>query len=61
MISGATGSQNVLSNQKVVDISDKIYLLEPNAAPLYVLVSKLNKRVAINTTIQWLEDVLNPS
>jgi len=28
---------------------------------LYVLVSKLNKRVAINTTIQWPEDDLNPS
>lgn len=35
--------------------------MEPNAAPLYVLVSKLNKRVAINTKVEWLEDVLNPS
>jgi hypothetical protein len=59
--SGAIGSQNILSNQKVVDMSDRIYLLEPQAAPLYVLVSRLNKRVAINTTVQWLEDVLNPS
>jgi hypothetical protein len=42
-------------------MADKIYLLEPNAAPLYVLVSKLNKRVAINTTIEWIEDVLNPT
>jgi hypothetical protein len=32
-----------------------------NAAPLYVLVSKLNKRVAINTTFSWLEDTLQPS
>jgi hypothetical protein len=40
---------------------DKIYLLEPNAAPLYVLVSKLNKRVAISTSIEWLEDDLNPT
>lgn len=61
MITGATGSQNILSNQKVIDMSDRIYLLEPQAAPLYVLVSRLNKRVAINTTVQWLEDVLNPS
>lgn len=29
--------------------------------PLYVLVSKLNKRVAINTTIEWPENDLNPS
>jgi len=35
--------------------------LEPNAAPLYVLVSKLNKRVAINPTFQWLEDELIPT
>jgi hypothetical protein len=42
-------------------MADKIYLLEPNAAPLYVLVSKLNKRVAINTTFSWLEDTLQPS
>ena len=28
---------------------------------MYVLVSKLNKRVAINPTFSWLEDVLNPS
>ncbi len=61
MITGATGSQNILSAQKVIDMSDRIYLLEPQAAPLYVLVSRLNKRVAINTTVSWLEDVLNPS
>lgn len=61
MIDDATGTQNIYSSQKVVDMSDKIYLLEPNAAPLYVLVSKLNKRVAINTTFSWLEDELNPS
>jgi len=61
LISGATGSQNINSNQKVLDMSDKIFLLEPQAAPLYVLVSRLNKRPAINTTVQWLEDVLNPS
>jgi hypothetical protein len=42
-------------------MADKIYLLQPEAAPLYVLVSKLNKRVAINTTFQWPEDDLNPS
>lgn len=28
---------------------------------MYVLVSKLNKRSAINSTFNWLEDVLNPS
>jgi hypothetical protein len=58
---GVAGTQSILAAQRIVDMADKIYLLEPNAAPLYVLVSKLNKRVAINTTFSWLEDVLNPS
>lgn len=61
IIEGASRTSNILSNQQVVDMADKIYLLEPNAAPLYVLVSKLNKRVAINTTFNWIEDELNPS
>jgi hypothetical protein len=61
MITNATGTQSILSAQKVIDIADKIYLLEPNAAPLYVLVSKLNKKVAINTKYSWLEDDLNPT
>jgi hypothetical protein len=61
MVTGATGSQNILSNLRVVDMADKIYLLQPEAAPLYVLVSRLNKRIAINTTIEWPENDLNPS
>jgi len=49
MITGNSTSLRYLNqSQRVIDISDKIYLLEPNAAPLYVLVSKLNKRVTIN-------------
>lgn len=58
---GVAGSNSINASQKVLDIADKIYLLEPNAAPLYVLVSKLNKRSAINPTFSWIEDVLNPS
>lgn len=57
---GITGT-GITSGQQVIDMADKIYLLEPNAAPLYVLVSKLNKRVAINPTFNWLEDDLNPT
>lgn len=49
------------SDRQVLDMADKIYLLEPNAAPLYVLVSKLNKRVAINPVFHWLEDELIPT
>jgi hypothetical protein len=61
LIGGSTTTGNITAGQMVIDMADKIYLLEPNAAPLYVLVSKLNKRVAINPTFNWLEDLLNPT
>lgn len=32
MITGANRTSNILSNARVVDMADKIYLLEPNAA-----------------------------
>jgi len=61
MITGNSTSLRYLNqSQRVIDISDKIYLLEPNVAPLYVLVSKLNKRVTINPQFYWMEDQLRP-
>lgn len=38
---------------------DKIFLLEPEAAPLYVLVSRLKKNSVYSYEHSWLEDVLN--
>lgn len=32
MVTGGTGSQNILSNLRVVDFADKIFLLQPEAA-----------------------------
>jgi len=59
MIAGA-GTRNILQNRRVIDMADTIYLLEPNAAPLYVLVSKLKKRSCFSPKYEWLEDDLNP-
>lgn len=57
---GTAGTNAITSGLKVLDIRDKIYLLEPSAAPLFVLVSKLNKEPAHNPKIEWPEDELNP-
>lgn len=59
MIAGA-GTGIINSSRRVIDMSDTIYLLEPNAAPLYVLVSKLKKKSVFNPKFEWLEDDLNP-
>ena len=60
-VEGSLGTNAILAAQKVLDVSDKIYLLEPNAAPLYVLVNKLSKASTINPAFSWFEDELTPS
>jgi len=61
LTTGSVTTAQLPTDRQVLDMADKIYLLEPNAAPLYVLVSKLNKRVAINPSFHWLEDELIPT
>lgn len=66
MITGASGSvtgssTGINTDRKVIDISDTIYLLQPDSAPLYVFGSKLRKSEATQSLIKWFEDDLNPS
>lgn len=47
---------HIAAVRRVRDVSDKIYLLDPNEYALTVLLSKLRSKMAINTKIEWLED-----
>ena len=50
MITGARNTNNILAAKRVVDMSNEIALLEPNAAPLTVLMKRIDgkKKTAIN-------------
>lgn len=54
------GTGNVLANKLVVDMDDEIYLLEPNKAPLTLILSKLRKERPDGPKPEWLEDALHP-
>ena len=58
---GTAGTNAITAGLKVVAMRDKIYLLEPEVAPLFVLASKLNKEAAPNPKIEWPEDELIPA
>lgn len=60
IITGQRSTTDINQVRRVVDIADKIYLLNPNAAPLTVLSSKLKKRNAINPEFKWLESDIFP-
>lgn len=56
MISTIRSTSNVLADRRVIDISKKIDVLEPDSAPLVQLTKKLGKRVAINPKFNWMEE-----
>jgi len=62
MITGTRNTHNILAAKRVVDMSNEIALLEPNAAPLTVLMKRIDgkKKTAINPKYNWMEDELAP-
>lgn len=56
LISGTRGTYNINTDKRVVDMSKKIDLLEPDVSPLKVLSKRLSSKVAINPKFNWLED-----
>lgn len=60
-ISTDAGTGNIAQAQRVVDMDERIHLLEPNATPLAVLLMRLRKKVTFNPRFDWLEDDLRAS
>ncbi len=61
-ISGVRSTANINQDQRVVDMHKSIALLEPNAAPLTVLLKQIKgkSKIAINPEFKHLEDELAP-
>jgi hypothetical protein len=62
MISGSRDTANIQAAKRVVDMANEIALLEPDAAPLTVLMKRAQERVkeTINPEFKFLEDELSP-
>lgn len=56
MISTVRSTGNVTAVRRVVDIANKIDVLEPDSAPFLTLTKKISKRVAINPDFKWMEE-----
>lgn len=55
---GDRSTTNILSNRLVIDMADKIALLEPNETPFmsFMKIAKKQIRVAKSYKVEWLED-----
>jgi len=53
-------SQGILQVRRIIDMHDKILLLEPNASPLTVLLSRLDSASVSNPEFKVMKDELLP-
>ena len=60
VLTGDLALDVINQSQRVIDMDDRIAELEPNAAPLVVLLKKLKRVQAIAPKVEWLEQVLMP-
>jgi hypothetical protein len=59
-VRGSAGTAGILAAKRVVNMADKILLLEPSATPLTVFTAKLNKKETFNSDYKDLQDELLP-
>lgn len=62
VVTGTRDTRNITQNKIVVDMSDTIALLQPNAEPFmsFMKIAKRNTEAARNPKFEWLEDDLLP-
>ena len=60
VITGARSTHNINSARVIVDMSDKIYELDPDTAPLLTLSGKISKKPCHNPKYEWMEDDFFP-
>ena len=60
MLTGVVDDADILSNQRVVDMSPTIAQLEPDEAPLTTMLQKVSSRAAYSQKVEWLSDELVP-
>jgi hypothetical protein len=60
-VRATAGTDGILSNARVIDMSDVIHLLDPNEAPLTAIMMKLRTVTAVNPKVEWMEDDYIPS
>lgn len=60
VLTGVVSDNTIQSSQRVIDMSEKISLLEPDAAPLTSFLMKLSSKDAFSQKVEWLQDELVP-
>lgn len=60
ILSGLVDDQDILSNERVVDMDPVISMLDPDNSQFTTMLMKAARRQCFSTKVEWLEDQLMP-
>ena len=53
-------TEDILSNERVIDMSERMYKLQPDEQQFRVMLSRIGSKEAVREIVEWLEDELVP-
>lgn len=59
-LSGLVDDQDILQNERVVDMDDVIAMLDPDVSQFTTMLMRVGRGNAFSTKVEWLEDQLFP-
>lgn len=59
-VSGLESDNTILANERVIDMDDVITYLDPETSQFMTMLSRIGRRQAQATKVEWLEDELFP-
>lgn len=60
VLSGLVDDQDILSNERVIDMDDTIAMLDPDVSQFTTILMRIARESAFSTKVEWLEDELMP-
>jgi len=60
VLSGLVDDQDILSNERVIDMDDTIAMLDPDVSQFTTILMRIARETAYSTKVEWLEDELMP-
>jgi hypothetical protein len=60
ILPGLVDDQDILQNQRVIDMDEDIALLDPEVSQFFTITNQVSSKPAFSSKVEWLEDQLDP-
>lgn len=60
MLNALVDDQDILQNQRVIDMDEDIALLDPEVSQFFTITNRVSSKPAFSSKVEWLEDQLDP-